>query len=66
MSGLPYLESDELQVLFGYRSKQTMYNAINRKTFPVATYHLCGRVVADREVVMQFFLRKRKEGMEKL
>lgn len=64
--GLPYLNSDELQILFGYRHKENMFRAIQQGTFPVPTYLLNRRRVADREVVRMFFEERRLKGLRDL
>lgn len=66
MSGLPYLEAEELQVLFGYASLNSMYHSIARGNFPVSTYKVGRRIVADKEVVREFFATRREEGLAKL
>ena len=66
MSYLPYFDVDELQALFGYKHKVSVYNAIKRGTFPVPTYKIRGSIVADREVVRRYFELKREAGLEAL
>lgn len=66
MAGLPYLDSDELQVLFAYKTKASMYNAVQKGNFPVPIYRMGRRIVADREVVRQFFERQRQAGIDAL
>ena len=63
---IPYFTLDEIFELFGYKSKQSAYVAISRGCFPVHTYRLAGRRVADREVVREFFRAQRRAGTEAL
>ncbi len=62
----PYFTLDEIYELFLYKNKQSAYVAISRGCFPVATYKLAGRRVADREVVRAFFRAQRRAGAEVL
>ena len=62
----PYWILDELLELFCYKSKASAYTAIHRGTFPVETYRIAGRRVADREVVREFFRAHRRAGVEAL
>ncbi len=59
---LPYFYLDEIFELFGYKTKRSAYVAIDRGCFPVPTYKMARRIVADREVVREFFRRERKRG----
>ncbi len=63
---LPYWTLDEIFELFGYKNKQSAYVAISRGCFPVHTYRLAGRRVADCAVVREFFRARRQEGVEDL
>lgn len=60
---MPYLEMDELTVLFGYKNTRAAIAAIRKETFPVDVYRLAGRWVADPAVVNGFFEAKRLEGL---
>ena len=60
---LPYLFIEELTVLFNYKNVESSLRAISRKTFPIPTYKLSGRRVADREVVRDYFRKMRAEGL---
>ena len=62
----PYFTLDEIFEIFGYKNKGSAYVAIHRGCFPVPTYRLAGRRVADREVVREFFREKRRAGAEAL
>ena len=62
----PYFTLDEIFEIFGYKTKASAYVAISRKCFPVPTYRLAGRRVADREVVRAFFREQRRVGAEAL
>ena len=62
MAELPYFTLDEIFELFGYSSKRSAYVAIDRGCFPVPTYKVGRRIVADREVVRTFFARERERG----
>ena len=64
--GLPYLTTDDLQLLFGYKSRNCLYNAVRNGTFPVETYKIGRWIVADREVVRTFFADQRQRGLEKI
>lgn len=61
--GLPYLDIKELTIVFNYKNRHSTRAAISRGTFPVATYRMGGKRVADREVVKEYFRRMRDEGL---
>ena len=63
---LPYFTLDQIFKVFGYKNKQSAYVAISRGCFPVHTYRLAGRRVADCAVVREFFRVRRQEGVEAL
>lgn len=60
---LPYLFVEELTVLFNYKNVESTQRAISRGTFPVATYRIGKRRVADREVVRAYFRKMRDDGL---
>ena len=62
----PFFTLDEIYELFLYKNKRSAYVAISRGCFPVATYKIAGRRVADREVVRAFFRAQRRAGAEVL
>lgn len=66
MSELPYVSTEDLTILFGYKNTESTLRAISRKTFPVPTYRVGGRRVADREVVRAYFRRMRDEGLKEV
>jgi uncharacterized protein YfaA (DUF2138 family) len=61
----PWLELDELAALFGY-TLGSAKNKICDGSFPVPTYKLGRRTVADRTVVETYFALKREEGLRAL
>lgn len=54
----------ELTELWGYKSVRVLYDAIHKGRFPIPTYKHGKYVVADQEVVREYFAKKRREGME--
>jgi len=58
MSGLPYMELEEIGTLLGYRNVRCMKDAIRRGTFEIPTYSLAGRRVANVSVIRNFFAEK--------
>ena len=59
----PWIALKELADLFGV-TLGSARNAIAENRFPVPTYKLGKRVVADRAVVEQFFAARRAEGLK--
>lgn len=59
----PWLGLKELSELFGM-TLGSARNAISEQRFPVPTYKLGKRVVADRAVVEAFFASRRAEGLK--
>lgn len=59
----PWLGLKELSELFGM-TLGSARNAIAEQRFPVPTYKLGKRVVADRAVVEAFFASRRAEGLK--
>lgn len=59
----PWLGLKELAELFGM-TLGSARNAIAEQRFPVPTYKLGKRVVADRAVVEAFFASRRAEGLK--
>ena len=61
-----FYTTEELSVLFGYASVQSVHTSICKGTFPIPTYKLGKRRVADRAVVKAFFTYQREKGMHQL
>ena len=61
----PYYTSEELAELMGM-SVQGLLNAVSRGNFPVPTYKLGKKRVADKTVVESFFEAKRAEGLAQI
>lgn len=61
-SAMPYVYIDDLANIFNYKNKETAYKAVQAGVFPVATYRLAGQIVADREVIREFFRLRRRRG----
>jgi predicted DNA-binding transcriptional regulator AlpA len=61
----PWLGLKEVADLFGM-TLGSARNAISEQRFPVPTYKLGKRVVADRAVVEQFFAARRAEGLKQI
>lgn len=59
---LPYFYLDEIVELMGYKNIRSAYHAITNNTFPIKTYKLARRVVADKQVCRAFFMQRRTEG----
>lgn len=59
----PWLGLKELAELFGV-TLGSARNAVAEQRFPVPTYKLGKRVVADRAVVEAFFATRRAEGLK--
>lgn len=59
----PWLALKEVAELFGM-TLGSARNAISEQRFPVPTYKLGKRVVADRAVVEAFFASRRAEGLK--
>jgi hypothetical protein len=65
MTEPPWIDAKEVGLLFGMNEK-SVKNAITRGTFPIATYKLGRRRVADREVLAAFFAARKAEGFKQL
>lgn len=59
-----YLEAEDLMVLFRYKTLDSFYHAVRRGNFPIPTYKVGRRIVADREAVRLFFAEQRARGVE--
>ncbi len=59
----PWIALKELADLFGM-TLGSARNAIAEQRFPIPTYKLGKRVVADRTVVEHFFATRRQEGLK--
>ena len=61
------LDLDELTALFGYVNRRALVRAIKNDKFPVPVYEISpNKLVADAQVVAEYFDRKRQEGLEEL
>ena len=63
---LPYVLIEDLTILFNYKNVESTQRAISRGTFPVPTYRVGKRRVADREVVRAYFRKMRDEGLKEV
>lgn len=61
----PWIGLKELAELFGL-TLGSIRNAIAEQRFPVPTYKLGKRVVADKHVVEQFFASRRADGLTQI
>lgn len=61
----PWIGLKELADLFGV-TLGSARNAVAEQRFPIPTYKLGKRVVADRAVVEQFFASRRQEGLKQI
>jgi len=52
------MEMDELAAVFGYKNPRAAVRAVRLGKFPVPTYELAGRRVANVVVVNRFFEEK--------
>lgn len=62
---LPYMQIEEFAPLFGYKVNSAK-NVIGEGRFPVMTYKLGRRIVADRDVVDAYFKARRQQGLAAL
>lgn len=62
MTGLPYLEMDEVAALLGYKNRRAAIRAIKNKLFEVPFYTLAGKPVVNTAVLHKFFEEKTNEG----
>ena len=60
---LPYFHLTEIYELMGYKTLRSAYGAVKRGSFPIKTYKLAHRIVADKAVVRAFFQQHRTEGL---
>lgn len=63
---VPYLEVDELMLIFGYENRTAFHAALRSKALPIPTFTIGRRIVADKEVVRRFFAWRRREGVMEL
>jgi predicted DNA-binding transcriptional regulator AlpA len=61
----PWISIKELADLFGL-TLGSLRNAIAEDRFPIPTYKLGKRVVADKHVVEQFFASRRADGLKQI
>lgn len=59
----PYYTTTELAEIMGLTVK-SLHNAFHADRFPIPTYKLGKKRVADKEVVRHFFEQKRIEGLQ--
>jgi hypothetical protein len=59
---VPYLNTDELKVLFDYKSARCVVQALHNGALPLPHYRVKNRIVVDKEVIRIFFAKKRKAG----
>lgn len=59
-----WLNADELFTVFrNYPTKDAMYKAIQRGTFPVRTFKIGNKIYADKEGVIAFFRKQRQRAL---
>ena len=61
----PYYTMQELSEIMSM-SLKGLHNALHNKQFPIPTYKLGKRRVADKDVVDAFFAQRRLEGLKKI
>lgn len=61
----PYYRMSELAQLLDM-SVKGLQNSVQRENFPIPTYKLGKKRVADKEVVNKFFQNKRQEGLAQI
>jgi len=61
----PYYQMAELAQLLGI-SLKGLHNSVHKENFQIPTYKLGKKRVADKQVVNQFFVNKRQEGLSKI
>jgi hypothetical protein len=61
----PWISIKELADIFGL-TLGSLRNAIAEDRFPIPTYKLGKRVVADKHVVEQFFASRRADGLKQI
>jgi|19_taG_2_1085344.scaffolds.fasta_scaffold00186_8 hypothetical protein len=52
---VPYMELEEMVELFGYTNEDAARRHIRMGLFPVVTYRLAGRTVANTRAIQNFF-----------
>ena len=62
MTGLPYMELEEVSALLGYVNVRAAKRALKAGTFEIPTYQLAGRTVCNVAVVKKYFNEKTEEG----
>ena len=63
MTGLPYMEMEEIAALLGYKNRRAAVRAIKDELFEIPTYTLAGRHVVNTAVVAKFFEEKTEAGL---
>lgn len=58
----PLVPIEDLAILFRYKNPDTARHAIIMGRFPIPTFRRGKRIYAYREVVRDFFQKKREEG----
>lgn len=56
----------DLVEMFGYSSRMSLLNAIYTKTFPIHTYIMAGRRVADITTITEYFKNQERLGQENI
>ncbi len=62
MSGIPYMELDEVSALLGYVNARAAKRAIKAGKFELPTYQLAGRTVVSVKVAKRYFAERDDEG----
>ena len=63
---VPYLTTQELKVLFDYKSARCVVTALHTGALPLPYYHIKRRIVVDKEVIRLFFAKNRRAGKTKI
>lgn len=63
MTGLPYMEMEEVAALLGYKNRRAAVRAIKDGLFELPFYTLAGRPVVNTAVIHKFFEEKTEEGL---
>lgn len=59
-----FLTAEELRLIFRYPTIWAFYKSVERGSFPIPTYKIRGRIVADTAAVQRFFAEQRARGIE--
>jgi hypothetical protein len=63
---VPYLNTEELKVLFDYKSARCVVTALHTGALPLPYYKVKNRIVVDREVIRLYFAKMREAGKTKI